>query len=175
MNTQKNFSSSDLFAKAKNVFRKNSEVVSHLKPDFKLSDVSPSKTTSKFMTGGYKNVNKLVKIGTENYKNLKTKTPVLGKNGNPLELKIMGKTYFRIYKPDFNETYIPKKGFENFFIHPDDEMSGKQRLLSRKRGKGTQKGGNPAMGGMAIFILVLGILAAFNGSGVGVNVSSNNN
>jgi hypothetical protein len=70
--------------------------------------------------------------------------PVFGKNGAPLEFKIGGKTFFRLYKPDFSEGYKPKKGYENLFIHPEDEKhfsSSKQKLFTRK-GRTMKRGGS---------------------------------
>jgi hypothetical protein len=159
MTTLKNTSA--LFSKAKNILQKNAEFVSHLNPKANLSEIS----YSKLMKGGSEKMfKKIVKYGSENYKNLKDKTPILGKNGSPLELKIMGKTYFRIYKPDFNELYSPKKGFENLFIHPDDEhhfSKGKQQLLTRK---GKQKGGMAVGGILSIVGAIIILLIAWGNS-----------
>jgi hypothetical protein len=107
------------------------------------------------MSGGENMLKKVIKYGSDNYKSLKEKTPVLGKNGAPLEFKIGSKTLFRIYKPDFSEGYMPKKGFENIFIHPDDVhhfSSGKQKLLTRK-GKTMKRGGSVA-GGISVFLII---------------------
>ena len=148
MTTYKNF-----FSKTKSALRKNAEFISHLAPDADLSKLSLPK-----MSGGENMLKKVIKYGSDNYKNLKEKTPILGENGAPLEFKIGSKTLFRIYKPDFSEGYMPKKGFENIFIHHDDEhhfSSGKQKLLTRK-GKTMKRGGSAA----AWIIAILGIIVA---------------
>jgi hypothetical protein len=103
-----------------------------------------AKIPLKKMNGGENMVKKIFKYGSENFKNLKERTPIIGKNGAPLELKIGSKTLMRIYKPNFSEGYKPKKGFENLFIHPSDAhhfSSGKQKLLTRK-GQTMKRGGN---------------------------------
>jgi hypothetical protein len=146
MTTYKN-----LFSKTKSVMRKNAEFISHLAPDADLSKISFTK-----MSGGENMLRKVIKYGSDNYKNLKEKIPILGKNGAPLEFKIGSKTFFRIYKPDFSEGYIPKKGFENIFIHPDDGhhfSSGKQKLLTRK-GKTMKRGGNIWTVGFILTIII---------------------
>jgi hypothetical protein len=153
MSTQKN-----LLSKASSVMRKNAEFISYLAPNADLAKIPLKK-----MNGGENMVKKLLKYGSDNYKNLKEKTPIIGKNGAPLEFKVGSKTLMRIYKPDFSEGYMPKKGFENLFIHPDDShhfSSGKQKLLTRK-GQTMKRGGSP----IAWIIVILGVLGSFAFSG----------
>lgn len=150
MSTQKN-----LFSKANSVMRKNAEFISYLAPNADLAKISSLKK----MNGGENMVKKIFKYGSENYKNLKEKTPIIGKNGAPLEFKIGSKTLMRIYKPDFSEGYMPKKGFENLFIHPSDGhhfSSGKQKLLTRK-GQTLKRGGNAMTG---TILPIMGIIVA---------------
>ena len=147
MSTQKN-----LFSKASSVMRKNAEFISYLAPNADLAKIPSLKK----MNGGENMVKKIFKYGSENYKNLKERTPIIGKNGAPLEFKIGSKTLMRIYKPDFSEGYMPKKGFENLFIHPSDGhhfSSGKQKLLTRK-GQTLKRGGD-VMTGTILPIMVL--------------------
>ena len=164
MSTQKN-----IFSKASSVMRKNAEFISYLAPNTDLAKIPFTK-----MNGGKNMVKKIFKYGSENFKNLKEKTPIIGKNGAPLEFKIGSKTLMRIYKPDFSEGYTPKKGFENLFIHPSDGhhfSSGKQKLLTRK-GQTLKRGGSA----IALFIVILSIIGSFFafGSGDTNNTPSNN-
>jgi hypothetical protein len=153
MATQKNHKS--LLSRAKNIMRKNDEFMSQINMN------NSELPFSKVMNGGFnseKMLNRLVKTGSDNYKNLKSKVPVLGKNGEPIEFKINGKTFFRLYKPDFNDSYSPKKGFGDIYIHPDDVKhfsSGKQKLLTRRR-NGTQKAGDAT----STTLIVLGVISA---------------
>jgi hypothetical protein len=144
-----------LFSKASSVMRKNAEFISYLAPNADLTKMPSLKK----MNGGENMVKKIFKYGSENYKNLKEKTPIIGKNGAPLEFKIGSKTLMRIYKPDFSEGYMPKKGFENLFIHPSDThhfSSGKQKLLTRK-GQTLKRGGNVMTG---TILPIMGIIVA---------------
>ena len=116
------------------------------------------------MNGGENMVKKIFKYGSENFKNLKERTPIIGKNGAPLELKIGSKTLMRIYKPNFSEGYMPKKGFENLFIHPSDAhhfSSGKQKLLTRK-GQTMKRGGSPGDIMLWVTVIVGAIITLFN-------------
>jgi hypothetical protein len=147
--------------------RKNAEFISYLAPNVDLAKMSSLKK----MNGGENMVKKFLKYGSENYNNLKEKTPIIGKNGAPLEFKIGGKSLMRIYKPDFSEGYAPKKGFENLFVHPSDVhnfSSGKQKLLTRK-GQTLKRGGSP----IVWIIAILGVLGAFAFSGSSSDPSSN--
>jgi hypothetical protein len=162
MSTQKN-----LLSKASSIMRKNAEFISYLAPNVDLAKMPSLKK----MNGGENMVKKFLKYGSENYNNLKEKTPIIGKNGAPLEFKIGGKSLMRIYKPDFSEGYAPKKGFENLFVHPSDVhhfSSGKQKLLTRK-GQTLKRGGSP----IAWIIAILGVLGAFAFSGSSSDPSSN--
>ena len=145
MSTQKN-----LFSKARAILRKNVEFISNLNLNLNL----------KKNIGG----EKIFKYGSDNYRNLKEKMPVFGKNGAPLEFKIGDKTFFRLYKPNFSEGYKPKKGYENLFIHPEDEKhfsSGKQKLFTRK-GRSMKRGGSSE-----IALAVLSMLGALGSIVVG--------
>lgn len=72
MTTQKNQKS--LLSRAKNIMRKNDEFMSQINMN------NSELPFSKVMNGGFnseKMLNRLVKIGSDNYKNLKSKVPVL--------------------------------------------------------------------------------------------------
>ena len=166
MSTQKN-----LFSKANSVMRKNAEFISYLAPNTDLAKIPFTK-----MNGGKNMVKKIFKYGSENFKNLKDRTPIIGKNGAPLEFKIGSKTLMRIYKPDFSEGYTPKKGFENLFIHPSDGhhfSSGKQKLLTRK-GQTLKRGGSALLilGTIVTIIIAACNSGACSGSGDTNNTAS---
>jgi len=104
-----------------------------------------------------KEINHYLKLGTQNYKNLKEKVPILGTNGKPLRFKVGGIPAIELYKPIFKDGYTPVKGTEYIFVKP-------QRNKTKK-----QNGGSNAIGIMSLIGAVLYFLIQ-----AGNNVSTSN-
>jgi hypothetical protein len=90
-----------------------------------------------------KEIKHYLHLGGQNFKNLKEKVPILGKNGKPLRFRVGGRTVLEMFKPIFKDGYVPATGTEHLFARPGFM----QNKTNKKR---HQRGGMGAMGVLSL-------------------------
>jgi hypothetical protein len=90
-----------------------------------------------------KEIKHYLHLGGQNYKNLKEKVPVLGKNGKPLRFRVGGKTVLEMFEPIFKDGYVPAPGTDYIFTRSMKNTTNKGR---RGGGRSSQRGGMGTIG-----------------------------
>ena len=113
-----------------------------------LQNLGVTDFTNKLNT---KEIKHYLHLGGQNYKNLREKVPILGKDGKPLTFKVGGKTVLEMFKPLFKDGYVPAIGTEHLFARPGymkNKTNKKQH--GRRRSSRSQHGGMDALAVLAL-------------------------